>query len=186
MNADQRKFLLGLAARNGGKLTAAETLEAARDPNSPIHCEFEWNDALASEKFRLGQARELIRSVKIETWFNRGEVKTISVQQLSTEEMAEFRKKTALPVFVRDPELAPDVQGYIMTEVAASHEQTARAVIRAEISRVMSCLQRAQAFADYFDMASEVEYIAARAKALADRIDSAEYKKPDQDCDEAA
>jgi hypothetical protein len=58
MNADQMKFLEELAARNGGELTAAETLEAARDPNSPIHSCFQWDDSLAAEQYRLEQARD--------------------------------------------------------------------------------------------------------------------------------
>jgi len=48
-----------------GKLTASIVLEEARDPGHPLHSRFEWNDSVAAEKYRLEQARELIRKVKI-------------------------------------------------------------------------------------------------------------------------
>ena len=41
-------------------------LDAARDPESPIHDGFEWDDTKAAEEFRLTQARLIIRSLRIE------------------------------------------------------------------------------------------------------------------------
>jgi hypothetical protein len=41
-------------------------LEAARSPRSKLHKFFEWDDTVAANKWRLRQASELIRSVKIE------------------------------------------------------------------------------------------------------------------------
>jgi hypothetical protein len=186
MNSVKEQFLQDLAAENGGRLTASQTVDAARDPSSPIHDEFIWDDSVAAAKYRLIRARALIRSIKVTTTFNRGEVRTISVTQVSQEEVAKARLKNTVSVFVRDPDKPYNQQGYTSVHNLVNEEDSARAVMRAEISRVMSCLQRAQAFADFFDMASEVQEIASRAKALADRIDSAEYKKPDQEGDEAA
>jgi len=48
-----------------GKRSAADLLEAARDPESPAHKHFEWDDSVAAEKFRLGQAKKFIRSLEI-------------------------------------------------------------------------------------------------------------------------
>lgn len=47
------------------KLTPALVVDVARDPSHPLHGRFEWDDETAGEKFRLHQARQLIRSVKI-------------------------------------------------------------------------------------------------------------------------
>ncbi len=47
--------------RNGGRLTAALVLEDARGELSPLHRYFEWDDAKASERWRLEQARKLIQ-----------------------------------------------------------------------------------------------------------------------------
>jgi hypothetical protein len=57
--------LFGIADRTGGRLSPATVLEHARDPKSPLHGEFEWDDSKAGEAFRLVQASALIRSVRI-------------------------------------------------------------------------------------------------------------------------
>ena len=44
-----------------GALTPRVVVDAARDPENPLHNRFEWDDSIAGEKYRLGQARELIR-----------------------------------------------------------------------------------------------------------------------------
>lgn len=48
-----------------GRLTAGIVLEEARDPGHPLHTRFEWDDTVAAERYRLDQAGELIRRVKI-------------------------------------------------------------------------------------------------------------------------
>ncbi len=40
-------------------------IEAAESPNSPFHDNFEWDDSVAAEKYRVEQARQLIQSFKI-------------------------------------------------------------------------------------------------------------------------
>lgn len=49
-----------------GAVTAHGLLDAARSRNSPIHRFFDWNDSSAAEKYRLSQARMLIRCVVVE------------------------------------------------------------------------------------------------------------------------
>lgn len=44
-------------------LTAQTVLDANREENTPLHDEFEWNDAVAAELHRLEQARLLIRMI---------------------------------------------------------------------------------------------------------------------------
>lgn len=48
-----------------GYLTASAVVEAARDPSSPLHGEFEWDDSEAAVRYRLYQARTLIRRVRL-------------------------------------------------------------------------------------------------------------------------
>lgn len=47
----------------GGLLRPADVVAAARDPKSPLHSHFEWDDGAAAEAYRLWQARQLIRAV---------------------------------------------------------------------------------------------------------------------------
>jgi hypothetical protein len=49
-----------------GKLTPKAVVEAARNNKSPLHKHFEWDDAKAAESYRLEQARELIRIIRVE------------------------------------------------------------------------------------------------------------------------
>lgn len=48
-----------------GDLTPSLVLDRARSEKSPLHGYFEWNDSVAGEKFRLGQAQKLITKVKV-------------------------------------------------------------------------------------------------------------------------
>lgn len=43
-----------LEMENDGRLTPAEVLEEARNPESPLHDQFTWDDTEAAEKYRLG------------------------------------------------------------------------------------------------------------------------------------
>lgn len=51
--------------RRDGKLTAEQVVAAAVDPASPLHGWFEWDDTAAAHRYRLEQARLLIRGVKV-------------------------------------------------------------------------------------------------------------------------
>lgn len=62
-NAVIREELKRIAVANGGHLRAPDVVEAARDKKSVLHSQFEWDDTAAAEKFRISQARGLIRVV---------------------------------------------------------------------------------------------------------------------------
>ena len=46
-------------------LTPKTLVDVSRDENAPLHCEFEWNDGIAGEKYREFQARKLIGNLII-------------------------------------------------------------------------------------------------------------------------
>lgn len=48
-----------------GKLTPSLVVDQARDKSHPLHTRFEWDDKVAGEAYRRGQAHELIRSVRV-------------------------------------------------------------------------------------------------------------------------
>lgn len=50
-----------IAEENGGLLRPEEVVERARAPESPLHGWFEWDDDEAAQKYRIHQARNLIR-----------------------------------------------------------------------------------------------------------------------------
>ena len=60
---DVREALTALAKSGGGVLLPEAVVEAARDKDSPLHSHFDWNNTEAAAKWRLHQARNLIRVV---------------------------------------------------------------------------------------------------------------------------
>jgi len=52
-----------IAAENGGILQPEVVVSEARPASSPLHSRFEWDNTLAGEKYRIWQARQLIRVV---------------------------------------------------------------------------------------------------------------------------
>lgn len=55
--------LMRLTRENNGALTAQQVLESAQDPLSPLHQYFEWDAQKAAQRYRLVQARTIIKSV---------------------------------------------------------------------------------------------------------------------------
>lgn len=49
-----------------GKLTGHDLVEVSRPEDAPLHCEFEWDDAVAAEKYREKQARNMIQHLVVE------------------------------------------------------------------------------------------------------------------------
>lgn len=48
-----------------GLLTAQALVNVSRDEDAPLHDEFEWNDDVAAEQYRLTQARGVIRHLVV-------------------------------------------------------------------------------------------------------------------------
>lgn len=60
------KFLaLSEMYRRDGFLTPASVKDEASDPSSVLHDAFEWDDAVAGDRYRLQQARELIKTYRV-------------------------------------------------------------------------------------------------------------------------
>jgi hypothetical protein len=62
---DEIKEVL-ISLQKDGLLHPDAVVEAARNPASPLHDFFTWDDTEAAEKYRQDEARQLIRSIKIE------------------------------------------------------------------------------------------------------------------------
>ena len=51
--------------KQNGACTPQALLDESRDPSAPLHNEFDWDDTVAAEKWRIEQARMLIKDVRI-------------------------------------------------------------------------------------------------------------------------
>lgn len=54
-----------IAAKNGGVCSPHDLVAAARRPRHACHGMFEWDDEVAAHGFRLVQARQIIRSIRV-------------------------------------------------------------------------------------------------------------------------
>lgn len=142
-----------IAKEGGGRLTAAEVVQHARDPASPLHHLFEWDDEKAAHEHRLDQARALIRSCQVVV-----ERRDVSLK---------------VPRYVRDAEAGAGEQGYIETATLRTREDAARDALVAEFARVGSMLSRARALAAYFDLVDDVSDLEARVGALRAHVQGA-------------
>lgn len=140
MNTKIRAELERMAKANGGRLTPEDVVAAAADPASPLHGAFDWDDAAAAAKWRIEQARELIRSVRIE---------------ITTE-----TRSLRVVGYVRDPRAAGSETGYVET-LAVARKRDRVAVLRTECLAIIGCLQRAIAIAE----AVKMVHIAAQLEA---------------------
>lgn len=52
-----------LMAKKGGEVVPSDVVEDARKKTSPMHRYFDWDDSVAAEKYRLSQARKILRSI---------------------------------------------------------------------------------------------------------------------------
>ena len=57
--------VFGKVEKECGKLTASSLLEYSKDPKSPLHSLFQWDNEKASNQWRLQQARLVINNVQI-------------------------------------------------------------------------------------------------------------------------
>lgn len=130
-----------------GRLTPAEVLEEARNPDSPLHDQFNWNDTEAAEKYRLGQASRLIVRLRVNVT-----VHSVPVRA---------------PVYVRDPEVAGSFRNI---ETIRSHEDASRAVIVDEMKRVTNAVRRAKTVAAVLGLTDEISQIDALASSIVSRV----------------
>jgi hypothetical protein len=104
-----------------GRLTPEQVIEAAEPEGSALHACFDWDDTEAARKWRMEQAREIIRSVRIEVVIEERTLRTVG--------------------YVHDPTKDQNVAGYVAT--LKMRKPDAPAVMRAELAAVSGRLERA-------------------------------------------
>lgn len=134
-----------------GRLTAEQVVEAARPDGSALHGCFEWDDSKAAESYRIEQARELIRRVKIEVTIEERTIKTVG--------------------YVRDPDKNATEPGYQNTLKVTV--RGAADVLRNELECISADMARAVglAYAKAVELPGLAEKIIA-VKAQLDRLAS--------------
>ncbi len=125
-------FLEKLCKDNDGTITPDEVVKAGRAKSSPIHSCFDWDNASAGDKYRLTQARQLLRMRA-----------TFVVEDTSV----------VAPVFVRDATAESGEQGYVRLTDIRNRKGVARETLLREMARVTAAVERGHAAATVLDMA---------------------------------
>lgn len=142
--------LAKLAKANGGILTPNAVVDDAKDPKSPLHDQFEWDDRKAAAHYRIEQARELIRKVRVE----------IEVDE----------KIIKVPKYIHEPNAGN--QGYAEVAKVRNDRDRAVAAMRCELDRLEASLTRAIDIADALGLRGEVTEIKNKVQAVATRLQS--------------
>jgi hypothetical protein len=133
-----------------GKLTANLVVADAEKRDSPLHNYFEWDTRKAAQRYRLMQARALIRSVRINVRTEKTVVSTVA--------------------YIRDPAAGPREQGYLSVAKVRTDKDVARDALVDEFSRAAAILRRAREIAVAFDMAGEVDTVVTEVETLRTRV----------------
>lgn len=135
--AEVEAHLKQLCDANGGRITPEQVLEDAKDPESPIHDYFEWDNNAAANRFRLGQARALIRSVE---YLFRTET-----------------HKYEVPYFVRDPNSERGESAYVPVVRVRTNEDMSRDVLIQKFVQARNALESARKHAILFGLEAEID-----------------------------
>jgi hypothetical protein len=147
-----------MAKRNGGRITAEQLVNAARDDDSPLHDYFEWDDTTAAHQWRITQARALIGSAKLNITIN--------------------SQKVSCPGYVRDPTVDKMEQGYIQTAKIRTDEDAARDVLIREFDRVKSTIIRARKLATVLGMLQEMDSLVDTLDIMTTKIQDTGQRMP--------
>ena len=139
-------------ARENDGVTAEIVLEKAKSKKSPLHDHFEWSDTKAAAKYRLDQARSMIRWITVEIVYT-GSNKALTIKPVIIERA--FRHVTN-----EDGEGAYQTLAEIQEN--EDHRSQVEQQLASELEQVAEELQRYQHLADY---ALQVKGIAKKVRA---------------------
>lgn len=145
---------------HNGRLFPPDVVDAARDERSPLHPIFEWDDTIAAKRFRLEQARSLIKVVVIES---KGSVRLdhpvsafVNVSILDTAPSTQKPEGNDQPKTVRY---------YESTVVAMNNPELRDQVLRKAMAEVESWRERYAAYKEFSDIFEAID--ATKSKYVA-------------------
>ena len=129
-----------LAEKNGGLLRPDDIIEAARPASSPLHNKFTWDDTVAAHKWRLEQARALLR-VTVHYLTNDTEAVRVFVS-LTPDRDGENGGYRRLVSVMSDKELRQQLLDDAMDEMQRFREKYKELKELAEVFAAMSAAQK--------------------------------------------
>lgn len=155
---EKARAIAAVADKRTGRVSPQDVVEAARDPASPLHNEFAWDDAEAARLHRLDVAKRLIREVKLVITYD-------SV-------------KVAAPYYVSDPR--DPGSSYVPTTKLIGKHAAAKKALLSELERIRGSIARAHAIAATLGLSATFDRMldnAVEAQRLLDITDSEEAER---------
>ena len=149
---DAGEELERIRTANDGNLDAGDVVTESRPEDAPLHQLFEWDDAVAAEEHRKNQARQIIRSVRVET-------------------PADDRKSPPKVVICYVSPAPQKKPGYRLAEEAMADPVTREQVLNNALAALAGWKQR---YADLEDIAGD---LAGVAEAIDEVIEKARKRK---------
>jgi len=131
---------------SSGVITPSEVLLDAEDPESPLHSHFEWVDGIAAGKYRLEQARTLIRSVRLVVTENKHQISAVA--------------------YVRDPDCEHKEQGYSSIISLRDDKERAKRALMADLLRSEAALQRSYDVAVSLGLRKDFDKLLAQLRSI--------------------
>jgi hypothetical protein len=119
------------------ELQPQDVVDAARDPKHILHGQFNWNDAEAAERYRLIQARELLR-IRVRVTVRPGVI-------------------TRVALAVRTPTNGGHQSGYVRTDLIQQQSINARLMLEREVESIGYHVRRARLLASLKGLSEEFE-----------------------------
>jgi hypothetical protein len=128
-----------IRVRQNGRLDSEDVVEHARKRRSPLHPLFDWDDASAAEKYRVEQAKYLIRSIEIV--IDGGGDEQVPIRAFVSVKRDEDRSYTSTVHALSDPELRAQIVAQAFKELEAWRQRHAELT---EFAKIFAQIDRAR------------------------------------------
>jgi flagellar basal body rod protein FlgC len=145
-----RQALEEIAAKSDGILKPEAIVEAASRENHPLHDRFEWDNSRAAHAHRVDQARQLIRSVRVETITTKRTVSTV--------------------FYLRDPSALSAESGYVSLPRLQTDKEMAVAALTQELGRALAALSRARDLAAALGCEAAVDDMVTQLRVMSEQV----------------
>lgn len=132
--------VMRLVAQHDDRAAPRVLLEAARDPASPLHRYFTWDDGEAAERYRLAQAGTLYRKVRMQIVKLDAEAREIKFETI--------RAITSVPIDRKKK----DSESYGRTQTVMSDEQRRASVLRGIARELMALRNKYAKYSEFRDV----------------------------------
>lgn len=132
--------VLRIVAQAGDHAAPRALLDAAKEPDSPLHRYFTWDDNIAGERYRLAQAGALYRTVRLQ------------IVKLDPEEREIKFSQIRAVVSVPGDRTKKDSKSYGRTSVVMSDEARRASVLRGIVRELIAMRNKYAKYSELHDV----------------------------------